>query len=198
MNKYHFFFYQFLHILKNLIYVLLMKLLFLKILIENYLIYYHITTTHTNFEIHNNILDNSNNCFNFSFFTNKLERKLEPAINFICDTKSEIKQVILYYPFINKITKKKYLFVKLESYPMNTFRHLINFIFQPHIRNNNISEHRVENDNLLYKFKNIDETFYKNIGLKNDLEEYNTNIRKGNEFYISNQLLEYFFKNFII
>ena len=74
---------------------------------------------------------------------------------------------------------------------MNTFRHLINFIFQPSIRNNNLHK-------LLYKFKNIDEIFYKNIGLENNLEEYNSKVRTGNEFYISNKLLEYFFNNFII
>jgi hypothetical protein len=102
----------------------------------------HWTTTHKNFQSNENILNLPNiNCINHNNLSPnlfKLERILEPNINFICDQDTQIdqrnpnnaetKKIILYYPFIHNKINKKYLFVKFESHPMESIGHVVNFL----------------------------------------------------------------------
>ena len=111
----------------------------------------HATTTHRFFQTNDNILNLENDCISrdlkpFSIFNLelipssylKLEKILEPSINNICDretasidyniSNNETKQIILYYPFINEKTGKKYIYVKFESHPINSLEHLSNLL----------------------------------------------------------------------
>jgi len=140
---------------------------------------------------------NENKCFKMEFiFHHKLQ--------YLCDvfslssSKSNIshKQVILYYRFEYK--GRKYLFVKLESNPMNSLSHLKNLMdkkrkdtYDKRRENENAYEDdlKEKDDNfyklLLQKTKEI----YKNLILER-INEYNRTLRTGRELFIFEELKE--------
>jgi hypothetical protein len=172
----------------------------------------HFTATHTNFETGNNEL-RLDHCIHLGLATKntfKFERILDPPIEYLCDQETQIKdadvnnnekkEVILYYPFTNTITGKKYLFVKFESHPMNSVAHVKNLLDK--------SRHttyplRRDSDTNKTQFDATDKAFYQHcfdekvvaVELAN-LEEYNSKVRVGNEFYVTNTLLNQLIETF--
>lgn len=144
----------------------------------------------------------------------KLELKFNEKLSYLCDINNKnkninnksSKQIILYYRFEYKF--KQYLFFKLESHPINSFKHLFFFINQ---KRYDTYDNRRENRSG-YNFKQKDLNFYKNIYnnkiinnnnsiYKEDyiktIDEYNNYLRTGNELFIIQELKEYLMNNYI-
>jgi hypothetical protein len=151
-------------------------------------------------------------------------------LNYLCDNeKKESKQSCIYYKF--KYENKHYIFLKLLPFPFNsigyhteTVNKAVKGIYQffgkkddtldrYHQRNHN-------NDFAEYKFNDIDNDFYKNLGIINndyylfnntkneniyniyfkynnddyinDINYYNKHLRTGDEMFITEKLKNYF------
>jgi hypothetical protein len=136
----------------------------------------------------------------------KLELKFNEKLSYLCDINNEnkntnnksSKQIILYYRFEYK--NKQYLFVKLESHNINSFKHFVYFINQ---KRYDTYDNRREN-RLGYDFKEKDLNFYKTIYInkiiKEDyieiINEYNNYLRTGNELFVVQELKEYLMDNY--
>jgi hypothetical protein len=112
----------------------------------------------------------------------------------------QTKRVILYYPFIDTTTNKRYLYVKLESHKMISKGHLLE-ASKTYILKTKIPERR-ENDHYTNKLKESDSNFYNNLsnyfGINySGLDEYNSRVRNGAEFFISQDLLDLFVDFFL-
>jgi len=138
-----------------------------------------------------------NKCFKMEFiFYHKLQ--------YLCDVfslslnKSNIshKQVILYYRF--EYNGRKYLFVKLESNPMNSLSHLKNLMDK---KRKDTYDKRRENENAYeVDLKDKDDNFYKLLLKKTQernknlilerINEYNRTLRTGRELFIFEELKE--------
>lgn len=132
------------------------------------------------------------------------------------------KRVILFYPFTHRKTQlleqsptttpsrkeirvpfARMLFLKMEEYDMNDIHHAYQFIkgvIKP-IKYKNKYPTRKEGSIHPEKYEkyNEDLEFYKNNFPKEvaRLEFYNKNIRIGNEFFISQGMIEYFLMQFL-
>jgi hypothetical protein len=138
----------------------------------------------------------------------KFERLI--TLNHICDVckpnserandKSQTKRVILYYPFANEQTNKKYLYVKLESHKMLSSGHLVDAVNAYALKNK--TPERRETDPYTNTLENFDNDFYNKMseyfGINSsDLQQYNNQIRNGAEFYVSFDLLNLFIDFFL-
>jgi hypothetical protein len=187
----------------------------------------HITTTHINvFEKKG--VESNEDCFKLNKQQKKLEHffkkcennkcfKMElifnNKINFLCDILSKEKQkqnkfskkIILFYRF--KYNDKKYLFFKLEEFPMVSFQHLGKFLNQ---KRKDTYEKRRENENspsYNSTLKNIDDDFYKKLlhmFKENDkklvldkINNYNEELRTGRELFIIDELKEMLMNDFL-
>jgi hypothetical protein len=138
----------------------------------------------------------------------KFEREIN--LNHICDVckpdnqrvrnDDQTKRVILYYPFVDTATNKRYLYIKLESHKMISRGHLLE-ASKTYILKTKTPERR-ENDHYTNKLKESDSNFYNNLsnyfGINNSsLNEYNSSVRNGAEFFISRDLLDLFIDFFL-
>jgi hypothetical protein len=142
---------------------------------------------------------NDNKCF-------KMELELNYNLNFLCDIEDTFnigsksyndlnispKQVILYYRYIYQ--GKKYLFFKLEQFPMEKIGHILQFLNQ---KRKDTYMKRRENETTpeyIKDFKIKDEEFYKKLfptDIEQQLEKlkfYNDNLRTGRELFIIEEI----------
>lgn len=119
------------------------------------------------------------------------------------------KRVILYYPFVNPENQKQYLYMKLEPYPLISIRHGIEAI---KAYTKKPESGRRERELYTDDMEISDIIFYESMSKKHkkyginvdQLYEYNrlfrTDDRKGKfaEFFVSNELLKYFFDHFLL
>jgi len=124
-------------------------------------------------------------------------------IDFLCDittidkdknpNNESTKRVLLYYRF--KHDKKQYLFFKLERYNMNSLSHVKDYI---NTTRNDTYDKRRENKST-YSLKQKDDIFYEELisnfrlnekKIKIKIEEYNKELRTGNELFIFEELKE--------
>lgn len=98
------------------------------------------------------------------------------------------------------------LYFKLEEYPMRSFKHAIQFIktlTKIPIKTSFPTRKEGTLGHEPYTFQSKDEEFYSNLpnGLNQSespkLKNYNQHIRIGNEFFISQGLLKYFFRKYL-
>lgn len=120
----------------------------------------------------------------------------------------ETKRVILYYPF--SVKSKRYIYVKLESHPVFDMQHLTNSaktylpMMEKEKSDNKTFTSRRENKALSNSMKLKDDAFNVNrvhegiMKSLNSYDFYNTHVRKGSEFFVSGELLNHFFQNFLI
>lgn len=122
----------------------------------------------------------------------------------------EPKEVILYYPFIHTagLRKKRYLYVKLEAHSVFSVGHLT-AAKDTYITGNKLLKDnprfakRRENAKLGQSLKLKDDAFYVNrlddgtVSSTTSYDYYNTNVRKGAEFFVSGELLEMFFNTYL-
>jgi hypothetical protein len=138
----------------------------------------------------------------------KFEREID--LNHICDVckpdnqrvrnDNQNKRVILYYPFMDTSTNKRYLYVKLESYKMISTGHLIE-ASKTYILKTKMPERR-ESDRYIEKVQEMDNDFYRKMSQyfgvnASALDEYNSNMRNGSEFFVSSNLLDMFLDLFL-
>ena len=156
----------------------------------------------SNEECFSSILCKNNNCL-------KLEFEFDEVQDYLCDIKlpankkdiknKSSKKVILYYSF--EYNNKQYLFVKLEQASMNSLQHVFDFLNQK--RHDTYSNRRENRSG--YEFIDKDISFYSNIHNKeiiknknyiDTINEYNKNLRTGNEFFVVQELKEYLMNNY--
>ena len=131
--------------------------------------------------------------------------KYERIINLhnICSACNDVKNrdhkgVILYYPFT--YLGKRYLYAKLESHKMISTGHLTEAV-KTYVLKTKTPERR-ENDKYTDEILEKDINFYHEISTlfnidAQDINEYNSNLRQGAEFFVSSDLLKMFFDLFL-
>ena len=163
-------------------------------------------------------------CLKFERLFSNDKKTIDYLCNYCDDNKNEYpeniasKRVILFYPFTHRKTQTlvpsqsrkeismpfaRMLFLKMEEYDMNDIHHAYQFIkgvIKP-IKYKNKYPTRKEGSIHPEKYEkyNEDLEFYKNNFPKEvaRLEFYNKNIRIGNEFFISQGMIEYFLMQFL-
>ena len=138
----------------------------------------------------------------------KFERQIE--LHHICDVcksdsqrnndEAQTKRVILYYPFLDKATNKRYLYVKLESHRMISTGHIVE-ASKTYIAKTKVAERR-EKDPYTGQLQDADALFYGKMaeyfGINaGSLAQYNSSLRSGAEFFVSKDLLDMFLDIFL-
>lgn len=177
---------------------------------QNPLSKHHWTFTHNKVFSKNGVKSN-NDCFSSIVCKKndclKLELVFDEALNYLCDinnnnkiiSNKSSKEVILYYSF--EYNNKQYLFVKLENHNMNSPQHLMDFINQKRYdKYDNRRENRSGYDFIVKDtnfYTDINIKLLLNIDYKNIINEYNKNLRTGNEFFVIHELKEYLMNNYV-